>query len=114
MIIAGSVIMGLGLASIPLPPVGMFLPWEIIACGVLSFGNSLITPAVTSWLSRIAPQEKVGQVLGANQSFSSLARVIGPPIGTSLFTTHYNLPFYVSGCFMVLPLFIILKLKNNH
>ena len=113
MIIAGSILMGLGLASIPLPPRGMFLPWEIIACGVLSFGNSLITPAVTSWLSKIAPPANIGQVLGANQSFSSLARVIGPPIGTSLFASHYNLPFYISGCIMLVPLFIILNLKNN-
>jgi len=107
MIITGSILMGLGLASIPLPPKGMFLPWELIACGVLSFGNSLITPAVTSWLSRIAPQHHIGQVLGANQSFSSLARVIGPPIGTSLFSTHFNLPFYISGSIMIIPLIII-------
>lgn len=107
MIISGSILMGLGLASIPLPPKGMFLPWELIACGVLSFGNSLITPAVTSWLSKIAPPANIGQVLGANQSFSSLARVIGPPIGTSLFSTHFNLPFYISGFIMIIPLLII-------
>jgi MFS family permease len=113
MIIGGSIIMGLGLAAIPLPPKDLFYPWEIVACGVLSFGNSCITPALTSWLSRIAPPMQVGQVLGANQSFSSLARVIGPPFGTSLFSSHYNLPFYISGLIMILPLFIIMRLKNN-
>jgi len=85
----------------------MFYPWEIIACVALSFGNSCITPSITSWLSRIAPPVQVGQVLGANQSFSSLARVIGPPMGTSLFSSHPNLPFFISGVIMVLPLFIL-------
>jgi DHA1 family tetracycline resistance protein-like MFS transporter len=113
LIIGGAIIMGIGLAAIPLPPKDLFYPWEIVACGFLAFGNSCITPAVTSWLSRIAPPMEVGQVLGANQSFSSLARVIGPPFGTSLFTTHPNLPFYISGLIMLLPLFIIsYSLKN--
>ena len=102
--------MGIGLAAIPVPPKGSFLPWELIACGVLSFGNACITPAVTSWLSKIAPTYAIGQVLGANQSFSSLARVIGPPLGTSLFSTHHSLPFYMSGVIMILPLFIITRL----
>ncbi len=113
MIIGGSIIMGLSLAAIPLPPKGMFIPWELVACGFLSFGNACITPAVTSWLSKIAPPANIGQVLGANQSFSSLARVIGPPMGTSLFSSHFNLPFYISGLIMFLPLIIIVKLKNK-
>ena len=113
MIIWGSIIMGISLAAIPLPPKGMFVPWEIVACAFLSFGNACITPAVTSWLSKIAPPIHIGQVLGANQSFSSLARVIGPPIGTSMFSSHFNLPFYISGLIMLLPLIIIIKLKNN-
>lgn len=107
LIIGGALIMGIGLASIPLPPKDLFVPWEIVACVALSFGNACITPAVTSWLSRIAPPVQVGQVLGANQSFSSLARVIGPPMGTSMFSSHPNLPFFVSGLIMVFPLFII-------
>ena len=113
MIIGGSIIMGISLASIPLPPKGMFVPWELIACLALAFGNACITPAVTSWLSKISPPANIGQVLGANQSFSSLARVIGPPMGTSMFSSHYNLPFYISGLIMLLPLIIIVKLKNN-
>jgi MFS family permease len=94
LIMAGSILMAIGLASIPLPPKNLFLPWELVACGVLSLGNSLITPAVSSWLSRLAPLTSVGQVLGANQSFSSLARVFGPPLGTSLFATHQGFPFF--------------------
>ena len=113
MIIGGSIIMGISLAAIPLPPKGLFIPWELVACFALAFGNACITPAVTSWLSKISPPANIGQVLGANQSFSSLARVIGPPMGTSMFSSHFNLPFYISGLIMLLPLIIIIKLKNN-
>jgi DHA1 family tetracycline resistance protein-like MFS transporter len=113
LIIGGSLIMGFALAAIPIPPKGYFIPWELVACGVMSFGNACITPAVTSWLSRIAPVTQTGQVLGANQSFSSLARVIGPPMGTSLFSGHQDLPFFISGLIMILPLWIIYKLKDS-
>lgn len=113
LIIGGSLIMGVALAAIPLPPKDYFIPWELIACTVLSFGNACITPSISSWLSKIAPPVSIGQVLGANQSFSSLARVIGPPLGTSIFSTNHNLPFYLSGLIMILPLGIILKLKNK-
>ena len=111
LIIAGSVLMCIGLASIPLPPKNLFMPWELVACGILSLGNSLITPAVTSWLTKIAPPTSTGQVLGANQSFSSLARVFGPTLGTSLFASHQSLTFFLSGAIMILPLLIITQLK---
>lgn len=113
MIISGSLIMALGLSSIPLPPVGYFLPWELVACTVLSLGNALITPAVTSWISREAPPHEIGQVLGANQSFSSMARGIGPPLGAGIFSYGFNLPFFLSGLIMILPLFIIITLQKR-
>lgn len=113
LIISGSLIMALGLTSIPLPPVGYFLPWELVACTILSLGNALITPALTSWISREAPPEEVGQVLGANQSFSSLARGIGPILGTGIFSLWQNLPFFLSGLIMIVPLFIIITLQKR-
>jgi MFS transporter, DHA1 family, tetracycline resistance protein len=113
LIIAGALLMAAGLSSFPLPPVHAFLPWELLACAVLSLGNALITPAVTSWLSREAPPGEIGQVLGANQSFSSMARVIGPPVGTGVFSLWFSLPFFISGLLMILPFFIILSLKKN-
>ncbi|NJO24692.1 MAG: MFS transporter, partial [Bacteroidia bacterium] len=69
LIVGGSVLMGLGLASIPLPPIGLFVPWEIVACAILSFGNACITPAVTSWLSRIAAANQCGTGTGSQSEF---------------------------------------------
>lgn len=113
LIISGALLMAVGLASIPLPPVNAFLPWELVACTILSLGNALITPAVSSWLSREAPHGEVGQVLGANQSFSSMARVVGPPVGTGIFSWWHGLPFFLSGLIMLAPLFIIITLNRK-
>lgn len=112
MIFTGASLMAIGLASLPLPPLKLFMPLELIPITLLSLGNALITPAVMSWLSRKAPETQTGQVLGANQSFSSLARVIGPPLGTTLFMTFHNLPFYLCGLIMLLPIAIIYKLRE--
>lgn len=113
LIIAGALLMAAGLASIPLPPPHAFLPWELVACAVLSLGNALITPAVNSWISREAPIGQVGQVMGANQSFSSLARVVAPLIGTGIFTFSFSLPFFLSGLIMIVPLFIIILMRKS-
>jgi MFS family permease len=68
---------------------------------------------VSSWLSREAPHGLTGQVLGANQSFSSMARVIGPPLGTGIFSWWFSLPFFLSGLIMIAPLFIIISLRKR-
>lgn len=111
LIISGALLMGISLALIPVPGKELFVPLELILVALLAFGNSLITPPLTSWLSKIAPVQSVGQVMGANQSFASLSRVIGPAVGGLLYPVWHSVPFFVSGGIMIIPLFLILKLK---
>lgn len=111
LIISGALLMGISLALIPVPSKELFVPLELILVAMLAFGNALITPPLTSWLSKIAPVQSVGQVMGANQSFASLSRVIGPAVGGLLYPIWHSVPFFVSGGIMIIPLFLILKLK---
>jgi MFS family permease len=111
LIISGALLMGVSLALIPVPGKELFVPLELILVAMLAFGNALITPPLTSWLSKIAPVQSVGQVMGANQSFASLSRVIGPAVGGLLYPIWHSVPFFVSGGIMIIPLFLILKLK---
>ncbi|XVJ66231.1 MAG: MFS transporter [Lacibacter sp.] len=111
LIISGALLMGISLALIPVPGKELFVPLELILVAMLAFGNALITPPLTSWLSKIAPVQSVGQVMGANQSFASLSRVIGPAVGGLLYPIWHSVPFFVSGGIMIIPLFLILKLK---
>jgi multidrug resistance protein len=111
LIVSGAILMGISLALIPVPSKEWFIPFELIVVTLLAFGNALITPPLTSWLSKIAPPQSVGQVMGANQSFASLSRVIGPTLGGFLYPIWHSVPFFVSGVIMIVPLWLIWKLQ---
>jgi MFS transporter, DHA1 family, tetracycline resistance protein len=111
LIVSGALLMGISLALIPVPSKDWFIPFELIVVTLLAFGNALITPPLTSWLSKIAPPQSVGQVMGANQSFASLSRVIGPTLGGFLYPIWHSVPFFVSGIIMIVPLWLIWKLQ---
>lgn len=111
LIVSGALLMGISLALIPVPSKDWFIPFELIVVTLLAFGNALITPPLTSWLSKIAPPQSVGQVMGANQSFASLSRVIGPTLGGFLYPVWHSVPFFVSGAIMIVPLWLIWKLQ---
>ncbi|RZA09079.1 MAG: MFS transporter [Proteobacteria bacterium] len=51
----------------------------------IAIGNGLVNPSLSSLVSKGAPADKRGSVLGIFQSGSSLARVVGPPLAGLLF-----------------------------
>jgi len=53
----------------------------LICCTVLSFGNAMASPALTSLVSKITSETQQGSRLGIMQSGASLARAIGPMVG---------------------------------
>jgi MFS transporter, DHA1 family, tetracycline resistance protein len=112
LIIGGGIVMGIGLAMIPIPSKANFVWMELIAIALLCLGNACITPPLQSWISKKAPPAEIGQAMGANQSFGSLGRAIGPALGTFLYSQSFNLPFFVSGALMIIPLIIIVRLRN--
>jgi MFS family permease len=82
----------------------------------LAFGSSIGNPTLASLISKQAPDEKNGEILGVNQGMSSLMRIFGPIIATFLFTIDSALPYYFSAflfgfCF-ILGLFLLQLLKN--
>jgi MFS family permease len=54
---------------------------------MLALGNGLTQPATAAFISRRAPADQQGGVLGTNQSFASLARTFGPAVGGFLYAT---------------------------
>ncbi len=84
LLVAGLAISGLALGAIPSFAT---LGWSgILPCfGLLAFGSALASPSVNSLISRAAPPDRQGAVLGAAQSAGSLARVFGPSGGGALF-----------------------------
>ena len=69
---------------------------------LLSFGNALLTPTVSSLLTAYAPEDAQGKVLGTNQSVGSLARVLGPAIGGAVYGLHFTYPYVLAGSLRLL------------
>jgi MFS family permease len=53
----------------------------LIASAVLSLGNAIASPALTSIASKLSHEHEQGRSLGIMQSSASLARAIGPSVG---------------------------------
>lgn len=57
------------------------LPALVAVLPVLTFGQAMVMPALSTLVSHTAPVERQGETLGAYQGAASLARVIGPMAG---------------------------------
>jgi predicted MFS family arabinose efflux permease len=70
----------------------------LAALTVVAFGQGMTVPSVNSLVSRSAPADQHGSILGVTQGFSSLARALGPAAGGSLYgmTPGHTLP-YLAG-----------------
>lgn len=108
MMIAGCVLMMIGLIIFPNVTVNSFMPMGLILVLVISIANGLIIPAANTLVSRKAGKDKQGAVLGSLQSFSSLSRTAGPLLSGYLFMMFYPLPFYTGAGIMFFCLIMAL------
>jgi len=103
----GVILMLVGLAGVGVVAVGLAGRAQVAGPGSLwraAFyaaaalavtGFAFVNPSVSALISRQAPADRQGEVLGVNQSFASLARILGPLAGLSLFSLHssHGLPY---------------------
>lgn len=94
---------GLGLLPFALPPVAMVSTFVLIA-----IGQGLASPSLQALVSKGTSADEQGFVLGANQSMSALARVLGPMAGGLLFAELAPQAPFVAGA-MVLTLAFLLS-----
>jgi len=66
-------------------------------------GFAFVNPSVSALISRQADPDRQGEVLGVNQSFASLARILGPVAGLALFSLHpsHVLPYVTAAAVLV-------------
>gem|GEM_PF-67142 len=71
-------------------------------------GFAFVNPSISALVSKRADPERQGEVLGVNQSFASLGRILGPFLGSVLFQaeTSRTLPYVAA----VLTLFVVMML----
>jgi multidrug resistance protein len=107
LMIYGALMIAIGLGMIGFIPVEHFLPLSIVSIALLSLGNGSLSPTLLSQLSRNAEQQEQGEVLGMNQSFGSLSRIVGPALGGRLYEYDHSLPYLVSGMIMLGGLYYV-------
>lgn len=106
----GSIMVAIGLI---LTPITANL-WVLgLALFFLAIGSGLNNPANQSMLSKLAPAERTGGVLGVGQSLSTLGRIAGPIVGG--FSFQYlgmSSPYYIGAVAMVVAFILSLKLPD--
>ena len=110
MVIAGTILMALGLALVPLPK---HFAGEFPVMALLAFGNSIATPILTALVSELAPENERGELIGVYQSVGSLGRIFGPNIGGALFNSvSAGAPYFAGGAIMMIAFVFSLKLHG--
>jgi MFS family permease len=96
---AGAVSMALGLAAIPMTRDF----WSLgIAVLLIPVGTALLFPATTSLVSHSAETNQTGLILGVQQAFGGVARMLGPLWAGAAFQ-HLSIgsPFWIAAGLMV-------------
>ncbi len=117
LIAAGTILVFFGLALIPFAPLFPNLILLATALALLAFGSGINNPSNQSLLSKLAPQENMGGVLGVGQSISTLGRILGPIIGGATFQyIGMDSPYVIGAVVMMVAFalsFALPKLQNR-
>ena len=116
LVLAGTFIMACGLMSVAI--IEGIIPgviWgQFLACGILTLGNGIATPVLTSLVSQYAPENERGELLGIYQSTQSLGRIVGPNLGGFLFgAVASGAPFIAGGIIMIGAGMLAFRLRGS-
>jgi len=94
----GALSLVVGLACIPL---ATHLAGLALAVVFVPIGTALLFPATTALVSQRSRRGETGQVLGVQQSFGSVARMVGPLWSGVLFQRNDAWPFWLASLLML-------------
>jgi MFS transporter, DHA1 family, tetracycline resistance protein len=77
-------------AATQFDPAGGLKPLFYAAVSVAVVGFAFVNPSVSALVSKRADPARQGEVLGVNQAFASLGRILGPFLGSVLFQADPN------------------------
>ena len=79
--------------------------------GFMAVGSALAMPCFSSLVSRYAPEEVQGLVLGSFRSVGALSRAIGPLLGGSLYwLLGSRMPYLVGAGLIIIPILLAVGL----
>jgi MFS family permease len=114
----GAASLALGLAVVPIPgllsapnPVRLTI-FALIALFV-PVGTAFLFPSSTALVSRRAPQSQVGQIMGVQQAFGGVSRLVGPIWAGAAFEIGFGYPFWIASALMVFGTFLTWQLTPD-
>lgn len=92
---------------------GMLKPLFYLSMSIAVIGFAFLNPSVSSLVSRRSDPTRQGEVLGVNQSFASLGRIIGPFLGSVLFQidSSHTLPYLAAVALLLLVGFLLPRVR---
>jgi MFS transporter, DHA1 family, tetracycline resistance protein len=94
LIFSSLIVFAIGLAGLPF---ANNLPEILIVLALLAIGSGLNRPPVFGMISLNSSPDEQGANLGVAQSFSALARILGPIFAGTLFFVKPSLPYLICG-----------------
>jgi MFS transporter, DHA1 family, tetracycline resistance protein len=93
---------------------GLKLPFYI-SMSVAVVGFAFVNPSVSALVSKNADPARQGEVMGVNQAFASLGRIVGPFLGSVLFQTglSHTLPYLCAVGLLVLVLTLLPRIGKR-
>jgi multidrug resistance protein len=106
----GALALVVGLCAIPLAD-----SYALLAVAVLfvPIGTALLFPATTAQVSSRAPRGQIGELMGVQQTFGGIARMVGP-LGAGAVFQHVGIraPFFLAAGVMLAVTFLTGKLRD--
>lgn len=96
----GTLLVGLSVLATGLMATGTAVQplWVVLGTVGIATGNGLVTPSVTTLISRISDDEHQGLALGLNASAGSAARIVGPAgAGVAFETLGPGVPMIIAS-----------------
>ena len=105
----GFILAGLGFVGVGMTDWFWFMALSVT---FLCLGYGLASTCLSGAVSLLTSKDQQGGVFGVHQSLFSLGRIIGPALGGLLYRDlNPSAPFYLSGLFAFLALFLILGIR---
>ena len=104
------------LAVVSLPPAsGAVKAAFYCSMAIAVVGFAFVNPSVSALVSKRADPARQGEVLGVNQSFASLGRILGPFLGSVLFQAgvSHTLPYFAAVGLLLLVASLLPRVRAN-
>ena len=103
---------GVGLLVVALTTMSLAYVWPvlIVACVLLTLGQGVASPSISSLVSQIAPPARRGEAMGYQQASYAVGRIVGPPIAGWMFD-HVGIWTPYAGAAGLCAIAVILVVK---